>query len=147
MTRPDRTKAERALAFYIAQIRPDWDEHGVLVILRKCASAPLAQLGVAAIHAAKFRTDQRTPAVIALDGEHWQALDRGHGQAASNSSPAPEGPQCSACGKPERQCRTLAAKTGDLHPFQPVSRNAISDPAQVRAIRERAAHLDSEVDR
>lgn len=117
MTRPDRTKAERALAFYVAQIRPEWDEHGVLVILRKCATAPLEQLGVAAIHCAAFRTDQRTPAVIALDGQHWQALDKGHGQTAGASSPAPSGPQCDICGKVERQCRALAAKTGDPHRF------------------------------
>lgn len=129
MTRPDRTRSERALAFLINQIRPDWDESGVLVTLRKCASAPLEQLAVAAIHAAAFRTDQRTPAVIALDGEHWQALDRGRGQTASNNSPAPSGPQCDICGKVERQCRALAAKAGDLHPF------TLPTPAMPRRVR------------
>lgn len=117
MTRPDRSKAERALAFLVAEMRPGWDQAGVLVTLHKCASAPLEQLAAAAIYCARFRTDQRTPAVIALDGDHWQALDRMHGQNGATSSPAPSGPQCDICGKVERQCRALAAKTGDLHPF------------------------------
>ena len=73
---PDRTRTERALAAVIHGIRNDWDEHGILTTLRKLSDKPIAQVAAAAIHCATKRHDQRTPACIALDGEHWRALDR-----------------------------------------------------------------------
>lgn len=61
----------RRLASLVATIRPDWDEHGVASVLRKVCDRPLAQVARAAIVCAIERTDQRTPACIALDGHHW----------------------------------------------------------------------------
>ena len=61
----------RRLASLVATIRPDWDEHGVASVLRKVADRPLAQVARAAVACAIERTDQRTPACIALDGHHW----------------------------------------------------------------------------
>ncbi len=72
----DRTRAERALAFLLHEIRDEWDEHGSLTVLRKLSDKPLADVSAAAIYCAYHRTDQRTPACIALPGEHWQALSR-----------------------------------------------------------------------
>ena len=59
------------LASLVHAIRHDWDEPGVASALRKVADRPLATVARAAIACAIERTDQRTPAVIALDGDHW----------------------------------------------------------------------------
>ena len=61
----------RRLASLVATIRPDWDEPGITSVLRKVCDRPLAQVARAAITCAIERTDQRTPACIALDGHHW----------------------------------------------------------------------------
>lgn len=79
----DRTKAERALAFLVHEIRDEWDERGIVVALRKVSDRPLPDVVAAALHCAVKRTDQRAPACIALDGEHWRALDRLTGDAAT----------------------------------------------------------------
>ena len=60
------------LASLVHAIRNDWDEQGIRSALLKVADRPLADVARAAISATS-RTDQRTPAVIALDGEHWRA--------------------------------------------------------------------------
>jgi hypothetical protein len=86
---PDRTRAERALAFLVAQIRDGWDEPGTLVALRKVSDRPLADVTAAALHCAVHRLDQRSPACIALDGEHWRALERMTG-APSAAEPWPK---------------------------------------------------------
>ena len=72
----DRTRAERALAFLTAQLRPDWDEAGVLSVLRKLSDRPLPAVTLATLDCAVHRTDQRTPAVIVADGKHWAASER-----------------------------------------------------------------------
>ena len=59
------------LASLVHAIRHDWDEPGVASALRKVADRPLATVARAAVACAIERTDQRTPAVIALDGHHW----------------------------------------------------------------------------
>ena len=60
------------LASLVHAIRNDWDEQGIRSALLKVADRPLADVARAAVSATS-RTDQRTPAVIALDGEHWRA--------------------------------------------------------------------------
>lgn len=116
----DRTKAERALAFLAHELRPDWDEHGVAVILRGCSEKPLAQVAAAVLHCATHRTDQRTPACITRPGEHWSALDRMAGLEGTTRAPdAQSGSQCRVCGRPEQGCRIAASKSGDDHQFSP----------------------------
>lgn len=95
----DRTRAERALAFLLHEIRDEWDEHGILSALRKLSDKPLAEVSAAAIFCAHHRTDQRTPACIALSGEHWQALDR-----MANKAPAE--PTYTPPAATEQTCRT-----------------------------------------
>lgn len=68
----DHEKDLRAVAHITHRIRPDWATPGILTALRACpATASLADIAIAAITCARDRTDQRTPAVIALDGTHW----------------------------------------------------------------------------
>ena len=84
----DRTKAERALAFLIHEIRDEWDEHGITATLRRCSDKPLPDTIAAALDCATRRHDQRTPDCIWRDGEHWRALANMAGGTASDAVPA-----------------------------------------------------------
>jgi hypothetical protein len=79
----DRTKAERALAFLIHETRDEWDEQGVLSVLRKCSHKTLPEVICAALSCATLRHDQRTPTCIALEGEHWRAFGNLAGQTTT----------------------------------------------------------------
>ena len=83
MTGPDTTTTHwiKRLATLIHEIRPDWAEPGIASALTKVADRPLADVAIAAIQAATTRTDQRTPAIIAMDGSHWGT----HGGNTGNS--------------------------------------------------------------
>ena len=73
MTGPDTTTTHwiKRLATLIHEIRPEWAEPGIASALTKVADRPLADVAIAAIQAATTRTDQRTPAIIAMGGSHW----------------------------------------------------------------------------
>lgn len=65
-----RGQAE-ATATLIATLRPDWDHRGILAAIQTAAPRHTApQIAIAAIHAATNPTN-RTPAVIPLNGPHW----------------------------------------------------------------------------
>lgn len=64
------TWADR-LAALVAELRTDWDAPGVRSTLLKVADRPLGVVAAAAITAAMTRHDQRSPAIIALEGAHW----------------------------------------------------------------------------
>ena len=110
----DRTRAERALAAVVHEIRDEWDEHGITATLRRCSDRPLADVAAAALYAAIKRTDQRTPACIALPGEHWQALTRLRGETAS----APE-PRCPDHGETLPCLTCQRASRAERHPLRP----------------------------
>ncbi len=63
--------------------------------------------GFAAVH----DTNARTPGAI-----RWAA--RYPDEAPAESAAAARLPSCFTCGRPESQCRTAAAKSGDPHQFQ-----------------------------
>ena len=63
----------RAIAHLVNHVRPDWHQQGIMAALRECPTGSIPDLTIAAMSAARDRTDQRTPAVIALDGPHWHA--------------------------------------------------------------------------
>lgn len=61
----------RALAAFIATIRDDWGVRGIVKALSDArGKADAAGLAQAAIRAAATPTN-RTPAIIAMPGEHW----------------------------------------------------------------------------
>lgn len=72
----------RALASLVAALRPDWDSPGILKALSDARERgnPFA-LAHAALYAAETLTN-RTPAVIALTGDHWTK-----GRALGESNP------------------------------------------------------------
>ena len=79
-----REQQLRAIAFLASAIRPDWRTTGIMAALRRRPDADIADLAIAAIWAAANRTEQHTPAVIALDGEHWHI---------TGGNPQPPAPQ------------------------------------------------------
>ena len=86
MTKLDQRQA-RALAAFIASIRPEWEPQGIYVALGKARDhGDAAQVAIAAIRAAATPTN-RTPAVIPLQGDHWTA--QAPARTASNSARAP----------------------------------------------------------
>lgn len=68
-------RAVRALAALVHEVRPSWDEPGIDAAIRKAATARWcrddAHLIVAAVKCAAVVTN-RTPAVIAHEGDHWR---------------------------------------------------------------------------
>lgn len=63
------------LASLIHEIRPDWDEAGIRAVLAQCGGRHLALVAFEAVAAAITRPDQRSPAIIAMDGRHRHLLD------------------------------------------------------------------------
>lgn len=60
------------LATLVNALRPDWDKAGILDALGKARHLGTAtEVSIAAIRCAESAKN-RTPAVIALDGEHWR---------------------------------------------------------------------------
>ncbi|MGD8214615.1 hypothetical protein [Aestuariimicrobium sp. Y1814] len=112
-TTESREQQNRALAFIVASIRPDWGQPGILAALRKLEHKPLADVAMAAIHATE-RTDQRTPAFIPSPGEHWRESPK----ATPTAGPAPvRGPQCVYCHGEEHGNRHQTMSRRDGHPF------------------------------
>lgn len=66
-----KIQAEK-IAAAVNTIRPDWDITGITAALGKARNEGEAwQVAIAAI-AAAANTNNRTPAVLALPGEHWR---------------------------------------------------------------------------
>ena len=86
------------LAKIVAAIRPDWDYPGIYSVLNK-SSAPLADLAIAALLAARDRTDGTTPLVITMDGNHWRASGKIGNTHAESSLPDTDRPRCQVCSR------------------------------------------------
>ena len=93
----------KRLASLIHEIRPEWAEPGIASALTKVADRPLADVAIAAIQAATTRTDQRTPAIIAMGGSHWTT----NGSSQQPAPKQPNEPTCTRCGYTERQHQQL----------------------------------------
>lgn len=101
----------RALARFLHELRQDWQTPGIVHALGQArALAPAADVALAAIRAASTPTN-RTPAVIPLDGEHWDT-----GRAPKPPRTLTRQERCSICGQDEFLCRELARLgAGDNH--------------------------------
>jgi hypothetical protein len=93
-------KDRDAISWLIARIRPDYDRHGITAALAKHPCQALDVLTVQAIIAAVTRTDQRTPAVIGLDGDHANRARVALAIPAKTQQPPPADPvpRCDLCG-------------------------------------------------
>ena len=113
----------QAIAFLVNGIRPDWDRPGIeRALARANPEADAYALALAALHAAKHRTDQATPAVIAMSGSHWSTGDGDAGRAAVPTwrDPFPEeealrdGARIAEIVRPLRQLVHQVAETTEL---------------------------------
>lgn len=98
----------KTLATFISQIRPGWDPQGIYAALGKARDmAPAPQLAIAAIQAAMDDTN-RTPAVIAMQGDHWTTP-----ATTTNARPGGREPRCDVYGHegyPARNCAGCRAE-------------------------------------
>lgn len=138
----------QALTALVNALRPDWDAQGVYAALAKARTMGTApELAVAAIRAAATPTN-KTPAVIAMRGPHWQAPQATanpgnvwHGPPDRN---APRCPEHTSHPTPCAACRAdwLAGQRDTPEPHTPATtperpapraRNTCS-PEQIAAI-------------
>jgi len=82
-------KDRDALSWIVSRIRPDWDRHGINAALAKHPCQELDVLAMQALVAATTRTDQRTPAVLGLDGDHAERARASLSKPASPTSQTP----------------------------------------------------------
>ena len=116
------------LTRFICQLRPDWDRHGVehhLGKARDMASAP--DLAIAAIKAAT-NAHNRTPAVIALPGEHWRTTT----VETAPRHVVPAGERCTTCGQDRERCRRLSALPDDGHAYAPAGAQVDQATGEIR---------------
>jgi hypothetical protein len=101
ITAPIATEQDRrALTHLIARLRPDWDRAGIAAALAKHPDQALDVLAVQALIAATTRADQRTPAVLGLDGDHATRarVALSLPQVTPLPPPADPVPRCDVCG-------------------------------------------------
>lgn len=92
----------KAISWVVSRIRPDLDRKGIESCLAKADDQNLDVLTVQAIIAAVTRPDARTPAVIALDGDHVNRARIALSRPTVTPAP-PKGdpiPTCGVCDKP-----------------------------------------------
>ena len=90
----ENDQALRALAAVVAAIRGDWQPPGILAHLTTAAAKhPYPDVALAAVRAATDRGN-RTPAVIPMDGRHWQPSAAPPAAAAATVLPPRPGEWC-----------------------------------------------------
>lgn len=109
-------------AALVHSIRPDWDERGIVAALAKAVQrGDAALVSIAAIHAARTPTNQ-TPAVISMDGPHWQKaegtapapkriIEPPKSNDTSADCPSHPGVKAWAC----KPCRVTTPRPADFH--------------------------------
>lgn len=143
----DRDQAG-VLAALVAALRPDWDEPGILKALSDARTRGDAyRLAHAALYAAED-VRNRTPAIIALTGEHWtrgrelgtgdtnyaRCIEPGHTSYAADN--------CGAC-RADRMVSTHRAERDD----EPVKPNDVYSRGARIARAALANHTHTQEDR
>ena len=133
--RDEHERDLRAIAHLVARIRPEWHQPGVMAVLRDCPDDKLADTAIAALVCARDRTDQATPAVIALDGAHWRTGTR-----------AGDEPEAKPALTPSTRCGTCyRSRDGHDHAealVDPEHRHPWITEADMRAAKQRAERPD-----
>lgn len=128
-----------ALAVLVAHLRDDWQPAGIRTALDRAAARPVTgyELAHAALNAAANPT-VRTPAVIALDGQHWQRP-----APAEAQTPGPKvWPRCARCHAEVTEGLYHADHCGPLTAGMPEGpRHAASAGIRQAGIIRRAADL------
>ncbi len=117
----------QALAAYLHLLRPDWDEPGTVHALGMARDRGDAYLiSVAAIRCAGDPSN-RTPAIIALDGQHWRPRSDDDEAEPTYTPAAVDDMRCAHCGRwivraEPHQC----GKLGDAHAGAAQARAALT---------------------
>lgn len=118
-----------ALARFVHMIRPGWDEAGIVVALGNARLMGTAgDLAIAAL-AAAGEPSNRTPAVIAMPGKHWDHSALRHKNSA-NTTP-PRNKTCATCYLPEDKCRARWAYDHQFESLADAKRRAIKQADMV----------------
>lgn len=105
------------LAEVIHEIRGDWDQHGIVAAIAPVRNLSLADVVVAAVLAATTPSN-RSPAIIAMAGEHWRDLrSAGTWNAERHPSAAGTNALCRHCCRPWAHCQSATAQALDPHHF------------------------------
>ena len=126
-----------ALATLVYLLRPDWNERGVLKALsdaRHLGSPSL--LAVAAIRAAG-NPRNRTPAVIAMSGEHWTTITpqpQQPWQTTYGLPPMPDEPRCEKHGHQRLPCASCRADQLAGQPAEEWSGKVAPPPPELKSL-------------
>lgn len=99
----------------IRAIRPDWTEAGIMAQLVKLKSRDPEAVRIACMHAAQNRSDQRTPAILSMDGTHWDGTKYGQRPTPISSNNGPKQPRCEICGRSRNAHDTAESKVTAEH--------------------------------
>jgi len=133
----------RVIADWVHQIRPTWDQHGILAALAKRRGAQPARLALAAL-AAAANLDNRTPAIIALDGSHWRIGKTVETEGERHPSNADVRTLCVECWKPQRVHPWIGCPGYVAKPQPAENMYDLLDAARVEAARGGQARTDAE---
>jgi len=137
-------KDRDALSGIVARIRPDWDRHGINAALAKNPCQELDVLAAQALIAATTRPDQRTPAILGLDGDHTNRARVALGAAAVTPGPltgAEKGAECGTCGIRRGYHHGIRASLDHgPHDWQPAAQVTPASPDAIRAARPPRFH-------
>ncbi|MGV8972232.1 MAG: hypothetical protein ACOH10_07905 [Rhodoglobus sp.] len=115
---PIADNRDRACIAYLAnRIRPDWDTKGIESALAKHPDQSLDVLVVQALIAAMTRGDQRTPAVVGLDGDHTNRARAALSRPQVTPAPltiAELGGDCAVCGVRQAMHRGARILSDDI---------------------------------
>lgn len=128
----------KALATLLNALRPDWDLRGILsAIYEARGKGGNFDLVVAAVRCAS-QPSNRTPAVIGLEGPHWQTAPMPAARAKSGAPLPPE--LCPRCKFPHRPGDECDVVRDELDPESPAFHQARADArAALAAARSRGS--------
>gem|GEM_PF-1707314 len=131
------------IARWVHQIRPTWDLPGILAALSKRGDAQPARLALAALAAAATASN-RSPAVIAMDGNHWRIGHAIESEADRHPSNEDVRTLCVECYKPQRVHPWIGCPGYVAKPQPAENMYDLLDAARVEAARGGQARTDAE---
>lgn len=123
-------KQATTLAAFLHELRGDWDRPGIIAELGKArAMAPASDLAIAAVRAASD-PNNRTPAVIGMEGAHWR------GSAVAPKRTFVRAETCGICSLPRNACELRWAHDHDFESLNHPDRRATASE-RVAELRQR----------
>lgn len=121
---------QKALAQLVHAIRSDWDVNGIIAALgtaREHGRADDIRAITDAAVAAALDVKNRTPAVIPMNGEHWNARRHTPPRARLDMKRT-----CGICSRDELTCRAVVPQDHEFVPYRDVVQAARPAPGRNR---------------